>query len=99
MLAIYELRHSPFKEKDTELRAPSEALRFGVWALTVIMAWSGLEKTVKLTNPQGSVGPFFLFFEAFHRNGREKVLTRMCSDTDLVWIWTVVGIVLGLRFR
>lgn len=99
MLAIYKLQHSPFKEKDTESSAPSEVLRLGIWVLIVIMAWSGLEKKVKLTNPQGSVGPFFLFFEAFLRNRREGNSYTHVFRHGLVWIWTVVGIVLGLRFR
>ena len=98
MLAIYKLQHSPFKEV-TESSVPSEVLRLGVWVLPVIMAWSGLEKKVKLTNPQGSVGLFFLFFEAFHRNRRERNSYTHVFRHGLVWIWTVVGIVLGLHFR
>ena len=63
------------------------------------MAWSGLENKVKLTNLQGSVGPFFLFFESFRRNRRERNSYVQVFRHGLVWIWTVVGIVLGLCFR
>lgn len=70
----------------------------GVRALIVIMAWSGLEKKVKLTNPQSSVGPFFLFFEAFtETEGGKSSYThvfRHRPSVDLDSCWHCTGLAL-----